>query len=175
MRPRALHKRRSARGFTLFEILIVVAVVVIIASTILLNLSFNRPENDLRDHAGRIGKTLQLLMQEAILDDRNFALSLEPGAFRVLEYSGQNWVVTEDAFLKGLERKHEYTDQLLINNQLINLEKSETPRPHILILSSGEMTVFQWDINDENNHLNMRLQSSLLGRIVMEGPSGTLL
>ena len=90
-------------------------------------------------------------------------------------YSGQNWVVTEDAFLKGLERKHEYTDQLLINNQLINLEKSETPRPHILILSSGEMTVFQWDINDENNHLNMRLQSSLLGRIVMEGPSGTLL
>ncbi len=164
-----------ARGFTILEILVVVGVISIIASTILLNFSFNRPESDLRDHAARVGKTLQLLMQEAILDDRNFALSLVPKGFLILEYNGEAWSLSEDEFLQGLVREHEYGDELIIDNKVVAIEKTTPPRPHILILSSGEMTPFQWEISDPDNHLVMRLQADLLGRVQMEGPSGTLL
>jgi hypothetical protein len=84
-------------------------------------------------------------------------------------------VQTEDVFLKGLAREHGYDDELVIDNAVVAIEKTTPPKPHILILSSGEMTPFQWDISDAENRLRMRLQSDLLGRIVMQGPTGTFL
>jgi general secretion pathway protein H len=166
---------RPLRGFTILEILVVVAVISIAVSTILLNFSINRPDDALKEHTTRVGKTLQMLMQEAILDDRNFAVSLLPQAFLILEYNGETWVQTEDVFLKGLAREHGYDDELVIDNAVVAIEKTTPPKPHILILSSGEMTPFQWDISDAENRLRMRLQSDLLGRIVMQGPTGTFL
>lgn len=161
------------RGFTILEILVVVAVISIIASTILLNTSFHRPAAELKKHAGNLGKTLQLLMQEAILEDRNFALSVVPKGYFVLEYEGQEWLQSKDKFLLKLQKEHEYSDELMIDNNLVSIEKTKKPKPHILILGSGEMSVFQWDIEDRENHLTIRISSTMLGDITIEGPSDT--
>lgn len=165
----------SSRGFTILEILVVVAVISIIASTILLNTNFKRPENDLKQHASMLGKTLQLLMQEAILDDRNYALSLLPESYLVLEYDGQEWLQSRDRFLVSLQKKHRYSDELIIDERIVIIEKTEKPVPHILILASGEMSVFQWDIEDRTNQLRVRLNSSMLGDIIIEGPAESIL
>ncbi len=166
---------KPQRGFTILEILVVVAVISIIASTILLNTSFSRPENALKKHAVELAKTLQLLMQEAVLEDRNFAISVEPGRYQILEYDGENWTPSEDRFLLGLQRKYPFEDEISIDKAVIKIEKTEKPVPHILILSSGEMTVFEWEIIDRSNQLRVRLQSSLLGKITMEGPAEGLI
>lgn len=163
------------RGFTILEILVVVAVISIIASTILLNTSFNRPETRLKQHVSMLGKTLKLLIQEAILNDKNYALTLVPGGYQVLEYGGQDWQPTEDRFFKNIQKKHAFSDELVIDNHIIVIEKQDKPQPHILFLASGEMTVFQWDIEDRVNQLRMRLISSLLGDITIEGPVDSLL
>ena len=76
---------RLSRGFTILEILVVVAVISLIASTILLNTSFGKPQDQLDRHTRDIGKTLRLLLVEAIINDSNFALSLVPGGYLVLE------------------------------------------------------------------------------------------
>ena len=161
----------SIRGFTILEILVVVAVISIIASTILLNTSFHRPATELKKHASNLGKTLQLLMQEAILEDRNFALSVVPKGYMVLEYEAQEWIQSADKFLLKLGKEHEYSDELMVDNNPVNIEKTEQPQPHILILASGEMSVFQWDIEDRENNLHIRLSSTMLGNITIEGPS----
>ncbi len=166
---------RSKRGFTLLEILVVVSVISIIASTILLNTNFHRPLSDLKIHASNLGKTLQLLMQEAILEDRNFALSLEPESYMVLEYDGQEWVPSMDKFLLSLQKQHKYSDELIIDGDIISIKKSEKPEPHILILSSGEMSVFEWIIEDRENTLRVKLNSTMLGNITIEGPVETFL
>jgi len=167
--------KQSHRGFTILEILVVVAIISVIASTILLNTDFHRPQNELKKHAGDLAKTLQLLMQEAILEDRNFALSIEPKSYRVLEYDGQDWVLSKDKFLLKLQRKYDYSDELTIDQDIVTIEKTEHPRPHILILASGEMTVFQWDIEDRENNLRVRISSTLLGKITVEGPTESVL
>ena len=163
--------RRSDRGFTILEILVVVAVISIVASAILLNTRFHRPESDLKQHASLLGKTLQLLMQEAILNDRNFALSVIPEGYLVLEYNGETWVPTQDSFLIRLQKKHAYNDELLIDRKSIPIQNKEQPDPHILILASGEMTVFEWNITDQENQLQVKLTSSMLGSITREGPA----
>lgn len=166
---------RSNRGFTILEILVVVAVISIIASTILLNTNLSRPDNELKKHANTLGKTLQLLMQEAIIGDRNYALSLMPGAYQVLEYDGNEWSLTTDPFFLSLHGEHEFHDELVIDQNIIRIEKSEKPQPHILILASGEMSIFEWNIEDRENNFRVRINSSLLGKITIEGPAETLL
>ena len=167
-------QQRTSAGFTILEILVVVAVISVIASTILLNTSFKRPQTELKEHAQILSKTLQLLMQEAILDDRNYALSLAPGLYQVLEYNGEAWLPTAQRFFQTIQQKHDYDDELIIDNAPVVIEKKQQPEPHILILSSGEMSVFQWDISDRENHLHARLTSDMLGNIQLEGPEERL-
>ncbi len=166
---------QTNKGFTILEILVVVAVISVIASTILLNTNFHRPLNDLKVHAENLGKTLKVLMQEAILEDKNFALSLTPESYMVLEYDGQEWAPSKDKFLLSLQKKHKYNDELIIDGNIISIQVTEKPEPHILILSSGEMTVFEWVIEDRENNLRVKLNSSMLGSITIEGPTETFL
>ncbi|MBC8210680.1 MAG: prepilin-type N-terminal cleavage/methylation domain-containing protein [Gammaproteobacteria bacterium] len=162
------------RGFTILEMLVVVAVISIVASTILLNTSFNRPETEIKKHANLLGKTLQLLMQEAILEDRNFAISLIPEGYLVLEFDGEEFSPTKDTFLLGLQKKHGYSDELVIDRKIIVIEKKEKPDAHILILASGEMSIFEWNIADRENKLQVKLSSTMLGKITTEGPAESL-
>ena len=111
--------RKNIRGFTILEILVVVGVISVIASTILLNTNLSRPDTEIKKHASIIGKTLQLLMQEAILEDRNFALSLIPGGYQILEYDGNEWSISKDTFFLKLQKKHDFTDELVIDNSII--------------------------------------------------------
>lgn len=170
-----VNPRGYSRGFTILEILVVVAVISIIASTILLNTTLSRPETELKKHATILGKTLQLLMQEAILEDRNYALSLMPGGFQILEYDGNAWTASKDPYFLSLQKKHDFSDELVIDTNIIKIEKTEEPQPHILILASGEMTVFQWHIEDRENNLRVRINSGMLGNILIEGPAESLI
>lgn len=171
----AMKPEGCSRGFTILEILVVVAVISIIASTILLNTNLSRPDNELKKHASTLGKTLQLLMQEAIIGDRNFALSIMPGGYQILEFDGNDWSLSTDPFFLSLHREHEYHDELVMDQNIISIEKTEKPQPHILILASGEMSVFEWNIEDRKNNFRVRINSSLLGKITIEGPAESLL
>ncbi len=164
----------TQRGFTILEILVVVAVISIITSTILLNTNLNRPHEVLKQHTSRVSKTLKLLSQEAILNDINYALSLVPGGYLVLEFTGEEFVPSEDKFLKKLANQYAYTDELIVDNQIVKVEKKETPEPHILILSSGEMTPFEWHVSDRENEINAVIKANMLGEISSEGPAVSL-
>jgi general secretion pathway protein H len=161
----------TQRGFTILEILVVVAVISIIASTIMLNTNFNRPEDALKKHTEKVTKTLKLLMQEAIINDTNYALSLVPGGYLVMEASGEEWVPSQDKFLKSLASQYSYSDELIIDNQIVSIEKKDKPDPHILILASGEMLPFEWHITDRENQISTVIKGNLVGDIISEGPA----
>ncbi len=164
-------ERGRARGFTILEILVVVAIIAIILSTILLTTRISRPETALQQHARNIGKTLRLLYDEAQLEDANYALWLQPGRFQVIQYDGESWLPLKDRLFKRLAREHPYQDELTVSGQPVPIEVSDKPQPHILILASGETTPFDWRIVDRRNRIWARLQGDGLGKVVTEGPS----
>jgi len=150
-----IRKGGRCRGFTILEILVVVAIIAIILSTILLNTRFSRPENALQQHARTIGKTLRLLLEEATLEDVNFALWLQPGRYQVLQYDGEGWQPVRDRLFARLARKHDYEDHLIVDGRPVPIEASEEPKPQILILGSGDVSSFEWRIIDRKNRLVM--------------------
>jgi len=167
---------RRGEGFTILEILVVVAIIAIILSTILLNTRISRPETQLQQHARTIGKTLRLLLEEAQLEDANYALWLQPGRYQVIQYDGEGWSPVKGRLFSRLGRQHDYQDELLVAGQAVRIEASDKPQPHILLLSSGEASVFEWRIIDPRNDLGVKLQGDALGNILTEGPAplGTL-
>ena len=62
------------------------------------------------------------------------------------------------------------TSQLIIENQIIDISEKTEPEPHILILSSGEMTPFEWRISDQLTQSGILLQGNVLGGVLMTGP-----
>ena len=150
------------------EILVVVAIISLIASSILLNTSFNRPQDRLEAHTEKLAKTLTLLLQEAILNDANYALGLIPEGYLVLQYDGEEWGIPADRFLGSLKTTHSFDDELVIDQQLVAAAAADDPKPHILLLASGEMTPFEWAVRDRENELASTLRADLIGRIEID-------
>ncbi len=164
-------ERGLLRGFTILEILVVVAVISIVLSTILLTTRVSRPETALQEHVRRLDKTLRLLLEEAQLEDANYALWIQPGRYQVIQYDGEAWQAVKGRLFSRLARKHPYRDRLEVSGQAVTLEDSDKPIPHILLLASGETTPFDWRIIDERNGLEVRFQGDALGNTVIEGPA----
>ena len=95
---RRLSNSTAERGFTLFEILVVVIIVSITVSAVLLSTNLSSDSNNLKVLGKDLSKLIRLLYQEAIFENRNYAVSLHHQGFQVLEYNGEDWVVADQSF-----------------------------------------------------------------------------
>ena len=100
--PRSLFPG-SAQGFTLWEILVVVIIVTISVSAILFSTSLTRGSDDLKILGSDLSKTMRLLYQEAIFENKNFAISINHRGFSVLEYDGEDWNESGQSFFRKLK------------------------------------------------------------------------
>ncbi len=165
-----LPRRHASRGFTLWELVIVVAIFAITLSIIQFSFGLVDNERDLKRVGRDLGKLFHLLNQEAVFEDKNFAISINDENFVVLEYDGDEWQPSGDRFFRSIALTESQTSMLIIENQVIDISKTTKPQPHILILSSGEMTPFEWRIEDSNTQSGILLQGNLLGSVLMTGP-----
>ena len=165
-----LPPRQASRGFTLWELVIVVAIFAITLSIIQVSIGLADNERDLKRVGRDLGKLFHLLNQEAVFESKNFAISINDENFVVLEYDGAEWQPVADNFFRGFGLTESQTSMLIIENQVIDISKTTEPQPHILILSSGEMTPFEWRIEDSNTQSGILLQGNLLGSVLMTGP-----
>ena len=160
----------TTKGFTLFEILVVVVIVTISVSAILLNTSFVGGSNDLKVLGSDLGKTIGLLYQEAIFENKNYAISIDQQGFKVLEYDGEAWVESNQRFFRKVKFNETQQSSLVIENQLVESVDETDLVPHILILSSGEMTPFEWEIRDSDARASITLFGDFLGNVLTNDP-----
>ncbi|MCP3689851.1 MAG: prepilin-type N-terminal cleavage/methylation domain-containing protein [Gammaproteobacteria bacterium] len=158
------------KGFTLLEILVVVVIVVITVSAIVFSTTLSRGDHDLKLLGNDLSKLIHQVYQEAIFENQNFAISLYPGGFKVLAYNGEQWLVSEQSFFKKIKIGENHESMLTVDNLDVELEDEESTVPHILILASGEMSTFEWQIVDNSLNSKIILQGDLLGNVLMLGP-----
>jgi hypothetical protein len=122
----------------------------------------------------RVGKDLDklfhLLNQEAVFESRNYAISVQENGFIVLEYGDGSWTPVEDSFFKRFTMTESQISELIVEERVVDVSPTDDPQPHILILSSGEMTPFEWRIQDELSQSTILLQGDFLGSVLMTGP-----
>jgi len=161
---------RRQQAFTLWELLIVVAIVAITVSMLQFSMGLGDNDRDLKRVGKDLGKLFHLLSQEAVFESRNYAISVQNRGFIVLEYEEGNWVESSDSFFTRFSMAESQSSELVIEDKVIDISKKTIPDPHILILSSGEMTPFEWRIRDELSQSGILLQGNLLGGVLMTGP-----
>jgi general secretion pathway protein H len=162
---------RRHHGFTLWEMLIVVIIISVSTSVILLSTSLGRDSNDLKVLGSDMSKLIQLLYQEAIFENRNFAISLKHDGYQVLEYDGQSWIDSDQTLFRRIKLNEVQSSTLVVEELAVKSVDQEELIPHILILASGEMTPFEWTIIDDTTKNIIVLEGNLLGKIRMEGPT----
>ncbi len=167
--PRSLFPG-SAKGFTLWEILVVVIIVTISVSAILFSTSLTRGSDDLKILGSDLSKTMRLLYQEAIFENKNYAISINHQGFRVLEYDGQDWSESSQSFFRKVKLNESQKSRLLIEDLVVKSVDQSKPVPHILILSSGEMTPFEWEIRDTDAKTSITIFGDFLGNIISTDP-----
>ena len=167
---RRISQACAQRGFTLWELLIVVAIVAITVSMLQLSIGLGDNTRDLKRVGKNLGKLIHLLTQEAVFENRNYAISVHDKGFTVLLYDQGNWVPAGEAFFNRVQLTESQRSVLLIDDLSVEIAKGDNPKPHILILSSGEMTPFEWRISDDNTQSGIVLQGNVLGSVLMTGP-----
>ena len=165
-----LTRRGSQTGFTLFELLVVVAIIAVTVSMMQLSIGLSDNTRDLKRIGKDLGKLFHLLNQEAVFENRNYAISVHNEGFLVLEFYQGKWSQAPDSFFLKIKLTKSQRSQLIIDDKLIDTTKKTDPLPHILILASGEMTPFEWRISDSITQSGIVLQGSLLGSVLMTGP-----
>ncbi len=169
--PNAIAKRQSSqRGFTLWELLVVVAIVAITMSLVTLSFSLGDEHRDLKRITKDLGKVIHLLSREAVFKNLNYAISVQRSGYQVLVYKEGEWHLSEESFYQKFKMKESQFSRLFINDQTVAIQSDGSSTPQILILASGEMTPFEWRIGDRKSQHQVRLQGDLLGTVIAIGP-----
>lgn len=171
-------------GFTLIEVLVVVTIIGIISAVVVLSLGNLGDDRELQTEARRITSLIEMASDEATLQGRDFGLELLQTGYRFVEFdalTGQWSEVFGDELmrLRQLAQNTEFDLFLEDRRVLLDIDAGDSAQdddagdnylsqdylPHILILSSGDITPFRLEIVRNTDQTSVSLGVSANGEI----------
>ncbi|MDX5370843.1 MAG: type II secretion system minor pseudopilin GspH [Pseudomonadaceae bacterium] len=143
---------RGARGFTLIELLVVLVLLGVLTGLAVLGSGLARsPVRELNGEAERLALLMRVLLDEAVLDNREYGLRFERNAYQVLRYEPRQarWEAQGRApheLPEWIELRIEVEEQQLFlppGARTVAKPAGKSLQPQLLILSSGELTPFR--------------------------------
>ncbi len=142
------------RGFTLLEIMVVIAIVAILTGFVVVNIDLRNTPKTVREQSQRLGLLMQLASDQAIYSKVQFGIRFHPENYEFYflgaeEDSEPVWQLLADDRLTFRESNEEleFTVDIAgvpivletLEEELAGLSEDETLKPHILFLSNGEI------------------------------------
>ncbi len=126
------------RGYTLLEILVVVAVIAILSGALLLSARGAGSDRLIEDEARRLALVLQLMCDQAVIEGRFAGLGYALTSYSTYELSSRGWLMVESngplkvhALHEGLQLTESDADQAL--------PPVLPPEPQLLCAPTGEI------------------------------------
>jgi general secretion pathway protein H len=153
---RRAQRCRAEGGFSLLELLVVVAIIAVFVGAAVLSLSLVGADPASEQQAARLKGVLDLAREEALMQSRDFGVLFTSSAYRfyVYDYGLQSWLepadddlLSEHALDETLEFALKVEDRAILLEDELDPDDLEDPQPQVMILSSGEMTQFEASVS----------------------------
>ncbi len=177
--------RARTRAFTLIELLVVIVIIAVISAVALLSLGILGDDRNLQREARRLSSLIELANDEATIQGRDYGLEIMQGSYRFVEHDpflNQWHELIGDDFLRPRQLEENMEFELFIEERrvLLDVEAAETEReeddtdltddyvPHILIMSSGDVSPFELSLLRLNDRSSLTLTMSLAGELEIQ-------
>ena len=176
----------SSRAFTLIELLVVLVIIAVISAAALLSIGIIGDDRNLQTEARRLSSLIELANDEAAILGRDYGLEIMESGYRFVEYDpllNQWYEIIGDDFLRPRRIEEGMEFELFIEDRriLLDTDVAQTERdeedtdltddyiPHILIMSSGDVSPFELRIVRPADRANVTLTMSLTGELELQG------
>lgn len=177
---------RRQNGFTLFEILVVVFIIGIVAGTAVISTGVLRDDRELEREADRAVALLELAMDDAVLQGRDFGVEFMRTGYRFVEYDpdGGRWADVPLDDLLGTRTLPEGLElELYVDGARVRLADApaqfdpvdddedrsafgiEQYSPHAYLFSSGDISAFELHIVRFGDDSRVAFSIDLLGNV----------
>ena len=180
---------RGDAAFTLIELLVVIVIVGIVSAVALLSFGILGDDRNLQREARRLGSLIELANDEATMQGRDYGMEIMQSGYRFVEHDPltEQWQeIFGDETLRPRQLAEQMEFELFIEDQRVLLEDeaAETEKdeeddntnrnkiddytPHVLILSSGDITPFELKIVRQQDRTEITMTMSLLGEFEIQ-------
>lgn len=182
-----IHRRKKNRsgGFTLIEVMVVVAIIAIMVGAIVLRIDLQNIATVVRDTAQRTRLLMVMASDQAIYSRQQLGIRFHPNSYEFYilnadEKTGDStWEIIEDERLKfkdipvTIEFDVEISGLPIVLEELEEEQASATKddpiKPHVLFLSNGEMMPdFRVVMTDEEGEHEYALATGEVEPVVLE-------
>ncbi|KKO44598.1 general secretion pathway protein GspH [Arsukibacterium ikkense] len=150
-------------GFTLLEVMLVMLLIGLLATTVVLNFSGDSPEQQLKKESERFQQVFQFIAETAMLKQQEWGLVLQENSYSFVYYDGEKWLLADEPkAAEGYELAENIRLQLELeglpgaelsllsqlnwqDDDALTETNNEQPPvlPQVFILSSGEISPFR--------------------------------
>jgi general secretion pathway protein H len=172
--------RVASAGFSLLELLVVVAIIGLLAQAVVLSWRALGNDQEIEQETGRLRGVIDLLHEEALMQSRDYGLMFTQTGYRfyVFDYQELEWVEPQtDRLLEPHVLRPRLSIALELDGREVPLipdfesQDIENPEPQVMLLSSGEVTPFTIEMTRADIRGRFELNVALDGKVdvVQEG------
>jgi general secretion pathway protein H len=177
LRAQGFSDRRRLRGFTLIEILVVVVIIGVLATSMVLSLGDTGRDRAMEQERDRLSALIAYVREQGELQTLEYGLRLTPNGYRFTVYDNRNnvWVQENlDDILRPRTLPQGLSFALVLEGRAVVLDPADTRQlgattpdvsPQIMLFSNGDLNSFELMIRRAAANRSVTLRSTASGKI----------